>query len=573
MRSRILIILLAFIASLSAGAQIPFEKKGKWGMKDTTNNKVIVKPQYLSIEEVPGHDLFLVSKNQEQEYEGVKLRYGLIDKSGTMIVPMEGDSISFSKELIIVYNSKVFMINETRGKVYPQCKFYGYDGKLIKSMLGSINEVYPGGFYLTELTDTRDEDNRNFGRPIFSSSSYLCDNNLNRITEKPISITETLPGYIIYKEMENAPLSYNPPKKYIVISTEDFSQAGTFTDYIKVSDTLSLLESKNSTGIVYLASGDFTIQPYNKHDFDIYSGHVVLYNNLNEDAIAIDKQIGEITHGKVVRTISSSEIEFLPKGQSGKIIIDGFECEDVLPINDDGDVYSVLKGDKWGVYNSYQKELLFPFVFPAPINKRIGHECVIIRDNKGLSVYNKAGTALLTISDGKIADYEDNLIYIDNSWTPTGVYSTKLSKWILPYKKYDYIHRLEGGNFAAKDGEKYLIIGKNGQILNTLTNVKELSNMDGEYFIRVISNDGKLGLINRNNGRWIVKCIYENDIAWGSGESQNRRFAITQKRDTGEFVTIMTVSGKTIASKFFPYGTSRRAIHNFGNQYLYQTYR
>lgn len=214
--------------------------------------------------------------------------------------------------------------------------------------------------------------------------------------------------------------------------------------------------------------------------------------------------------------------------------------------------------------------MLIPVTLAAPVNKILRQEYVV---TKGDSLYNSSGEFLFSSNKGKIEDVDDGLVYIDNSWAPSAVYSLPLKKWIIPYGKYDNIHRMEGGNFAAKLKNTIYVISPKGLILNTLVNVSEISNIDGEYFIRVIGTDGKLGIINKTNGQWIAKCIYENDIAWGSGENQNRRFALTKKGDTGELVVVITVSGKTIASQFFPYGSSRAAIKNFGRKYLYQSFR
>ncbi|MDE5869282.1 MAG: hypothetical protein K2H18_03535 [Muribaculaceae bacterium] len=65
------------------------------------------------------------------------------------------------------------------------------------------------------------------------------------------------------------------------------------------------------------------------------------------------------------------------------------------------------------------------------------------------------------------------------------------------------------------------------------------------------------------SGIWAgAQTPFEKNGKWGLKDS------VTGKT----IVSIYTVGGRKIASKFFPYGTRKNVIIQFGKQYLYQSY-
>lgn len=551
---RSIITTIISVCALCVVAQSPFEKEGKWGLKDATSNKIIVKPQYLSLDTITGTSLFIVSKNVKSEYKGEQLQYGVINSLGKVIIPIKSDSISLFNSYIITYGTKYVPINETKLRPYTFFQCFSNDGTLLCQFDGNIEKQYKGGF-IANLLDT------NKRKP----SKYLFNTELNKLSTSPISVIESCPKYVLIKD-----------DAYVLYSTDTFLPIVSFSKYNSYKPNILIIEDNHKYGVVNMESGEFIAPKYlslsHKSEKFVNESRTILYNSVNEEAIAIDAD-GNYLNGKVVNDNNYvGNYVFMAVSDNGTIQLDGMSYEEVQPVLNNRDLYSVKKDGKWGLYNSYTKELLFPLILPSPVSNILRGSNVVINKNGNSSLYDKNGQELLSIKDGQIVDVEDGLIYIDNSWTPSGIYSINESKWIVPHNKYQSVLRLNGGNFAGKHGDTYYIISTKGTILNTINNTNSISNQDGEYFIRVIDNNGKLGLLNKINGSWIAKCLYENDIAWGSGKGNNRRFALTQKTDKGEHVIILTVGGQKIASQFFPYGTKEGVIRNFGRKYLYQSF-
>lgn len=136
--------------SLFAISQTPFEKKGKWGLKDNYN-KVILKPAYNSITAVPEANVFVVSKYLGTEYEGKALRYGVINESGTEIIPVKADSITFLNESVIAHTKTYTPLNDDRVLVYPYTELYTLSGQKLQGLEGYVKNFYPGGVLFVAL--------------------------------------------------------------------------------------------------------------------------------------------------------------------------------------------------------------------------------------------------------------------------------------------------------------------------------------------------------------------------------------------------------------------------------------
>lgn len=171
------------------------------------------------------------------------------------------------------------------------------------------------------------------------------------------------------------------------------------------------------------------------------------------------------------------------------------------------------------------------------------------------------------VSDDEVLEsyydgYPRRIIRTSSGW---GVQNTENGRLIVP-DKYKWIGQVGGHNgYCAKDENNYAhLFDKRGSKLGTFESIWNL----GDDIVKVIKN-GKLGIFNAKTMRQIIPCQYDDDIAWGGGSGQNRRFALSQKTSRGETLTVFTVGGRRIASKFFPRSASRYAIGSWGDKYLY----
>lgn len=557
MNIRSIITFLFSIYALFAIAQIPFEKNGKWGLIDETTNKVLLKPQYNSILVVPNGPCFIVSKFVKTQFEGEKLCFGVVNNSGKEIIPLKADSITQFNNNFLFHSQRYVPVGENKFRPYPHTNFYNIQGKLLMSQDGEIEAIYSGGLIFNSY---------DIGRGIIKSSRDIYNSSLNKISSNSIKIEKKSEKYILIKD-----------DNYIIYDISSFEPIVVFKDIdtkynnLSVQNYIILCDNQNF-GYFNFDTGTFVNPSFSKISSNSNSfnneSRLIIYNSVNQEAVAIADD-GSLINGSVIYD-NNNIGKYIFVEENTKELTDSTNPAwlDVRPLSYP-DLYAVKTENGWGVLNSNSKELLFPTVMPAPVSEIFHQKYAVINTPSSCSLYDKSGKLLLSVDKEKIVDCENGLIYIGNSWVPSGVYSIEDSKWIIPCNKYSIVKRLSGGIFAAKQNDVYQIISPKGQLLNKLNGISELSNVNGEYFIRVIDKNGKLGLINRSNGSWIVRCIYENDIAWGSGEGKNRRFALTQKTEKGEQVVIMTVAGNKIASRFFPSGTKPGVIRNFGRKYLY----
>lgn len=484
----------------------------------------------------------------------------MIDGHGKLVAPIGADSISTFQNYLIWHGNKLIKINDYRALNIGFTLIYDLDGHMVFKEDGHVENIFPGGFTFSHVD-------------ISSRRKYefLYDSELKRITDENMRIYYKIPNHIVVKELDR----WSQEKGYTIYTTSTFKPVATFNSkrYRTISQNLWVFLYGTKYGYLNLDSGEVNLTDYTGcslwNNSFINENRVILFTQINKSALAISKD-GNVESGKVVGDMNYGGLIFLSKNGDRGLVINGLECDDAVPIPEEIDMYSVKIDNKWGVYQSYHKEMIIPVVLPAPVNKIFRYSYVFI---KGSGLFSSSGELVFSWENDNIADVEDDLVYIGNSWNPQGVYSIPLCKWILPCNKYESIDRMSGGNFAAKVQNTIFVISPTGRVLNTLHNVSKISNVDGEYFIRVIGSNGKMGIINSKNGQWIAKCLYEDDIAWGAGKDQNRRFAIEKKTESGELVVVMTVGGKTVASKFFPYGSSRAAIRNFGRKYLFQSFR
>lgn len=217
-------------------------------------------------------------------------------------------------------------------------------------------------------------------------------------------------------------------------------------------------------------------------------------------------------------------------------------------------------------------------------NIKYGNKYAVTEKDGMYTVYSENGDKIFEVS----TDYEISLGDIDSGYIrtyrqngslndTTGIYSLSINDWIVEPGKSGNIYRVTTDRFAVEIApNKYNYITDKGVILNTLDNIRNdtIQFESYDYFydnlVKVTSTTGKMGFLNSKTGKWIIPCQFDQDITFGGGKGPNKKFAVSQTSDKGELVTVYTVSGKKIASQFFPWGMRMRNAHirTFGEKYL-----
>ena len=219
--------------------------------------------------------------------------------------------------------------------------------------------------------------------------------------------------------------------------------------------------------------------------------------------------------------------------------------------------------------------------FNGPVIK-YGNKYAVTEKDGMYTVYSENGDKVFDVS----TDYKINLGHIDSGYIETyrqdglkttGIYSLSMNDWIVEPGKSGNIYHVAPDRFAVEIApNKYNYITDKGVILSTLDNIRNdyIQFESYGYFydnlVKVISTTGKMGLLNSKTGKWIIPCQFDQHITFGGGKGPNKKFAVQQTSDKGELVTVYTVSGKKIASQFFPWGMRMRTAHirTFGEKYL-----
>lgn len=546
MRIFLMALLALILTTPSVFSQIPFEKDGKWGIKDESTNKVLIKPQFISLRITEFPQVFIASKNINKQYIKDRPLFGMVDQKGSIIVPFKADSITFYNDIIISHNSEYKLVNDTKAKAFPYTEFYNFEGNLLGKVNGLINP-FKGGFVVADFEK----------KPVVES---LYNWNFDKISNS-MKLINIYDHFILTKEN-------NTYRLYDILNLTPLLN---FSDYYKYQTDFLIIKETGQYGYINTQSDEYCGPIFTKAQNVNLGSHYELVLSNNEDMFSINNN-GEIHKVKLTRNGNGDNI-IVYIDSDGNNNLKGFECENFIPYKDGRSYFNVQKNGLWGVYDTEEKEITVPLIFPRPIEKWIGQEYVILTTDEGAELYDFGGNLLFATEEGKIDDVHRNIVFIDAHYSPSGIYSLNKNKWIIPYKKYDYINPLNYSIMAVSnyDSNTYFIYNYDGVLLNTLNGVKDISSVLGDV-IHVKGTNNKMGLLNKNNGQWLVRCLYEDDIAWGSGTGENQRFAVTQKKDKGEEVIVMTVGGKKIASQFFPYGTKPIVIKNFGKKYLYQSF-
>lgn len=579
----LLIIVMCF-SHLLVNAQIPFEKKGKWGIKNE-KGKTLVKPKYESIKSVDLiENRFIVQGKAKRPFEDVKLCYGVIDSNGKQVIPITADSIEVTKRGFVAFISEGKSIDGKRWHLTYKTHVYDWNGNIRDSIPGIVVKRLPGGFFVS--SDIRGiMSNKANGKNSYEDVPGILYNKnftkiddverLENIREDAILTYKRSRGESEYTYWDNLTLT-----PILNFNHYDFLKKN--KNIIIISDKDSGYGSEYSYG--YINFKDKTYKAPLFRSRQLPDGSYVFYKDNEENECFIINSDGSFSEAVsfIYRDKFDDEKKlFFKKNEAGLMIIDDLEVNDVVPTRSLRGLLSVQKDGKWGLYNYDEKEFVVPFVLAGPVsvmNKKyivtlIGDDWNTIRlcDIEGNKIFDVSSENLIDLENSNpdiIRTYKEDGLKI------TGIYSLKNNNWLFEPGKYGDIYTIEGDRFAVEvSPNKYNYVTSDGVVLSTLNNVEKSYHAFQNFtdFIKVTFTSGKIGLLNPKTGKWIIPGEYEKDIAFGGGSGSDRRIAVQQNSPQGELVSVYTIGGRKVASQFFPYNLYKRniAIYNFGQKYLY----
>ncbi|MDE7462117.1 MAG: WG repeat-containing protein [Muribaculaceae bacterium] len=566
-----LLVIGMCMSHLLVNAQVPFEKKGKWGIINE-NGKTLVKPKYESLKTVDLiENRFIVQGKVKRPFENDKLCYGVIDSSGKQIIPITADSIEVIKNGFIAFISEGTPINETHCRLAHKTNVYDGNGNIQESVPGMVTRKLPGGFIVCS-------DTRGYGKmfALYSKNFTKIDEveGFEDIRQDALITFERQGGRSEYTYWDN--LTLTPILKF-----NTYRLLNNNNDIIIISDSDSSYGSEDSYG--YISFKDNTYQEPIFTSKKQADGSYAFYKNNEENECFILNLDGSFSDAiSYTYTDKSQNVKQLvfKKNEAGLFRLDDLEVSDIVQFSKLPGLISIQKDGKWGLYNFDEKVFEIPFVLSGPVsNMNKGYLVTLTGDDWNTS-------SLCDIEGNKIFDvsseHEINLENVDsgdvftyrrNGLKTTGIYSLSNKKWLFEPDEYTTIYTISNDRYAVEvSPNKYNYITKDGVILNTLENVADgyFSFQDFTDFLRVSSTSGKMGLLNKRTGKWIVPCKFDMDFTFGGGSGADRKIAVQETTSNGETITVYTVSGRKVASQFFPFGIPKRSAHirAFGEKYL-----
>ena len=576
-----LALIVLCITYLVGNAQIPFKKKDKWGIQNEISGKTLVKAKYDTLISVGSNgNRFIVQDKVKRPYEGSKQCYGVINSEGKEVLPIIADSICIWKDGFICFVSQGVSVGEDRWRKIDEIKFYDIDGNLLNTIPGWIVEKLSTGYLVCGNGVDKEKFKSLYKDKRVSMNAPLTLYDKNFIKIDDVSGLEMIGknGIITYnisgndKEYtyrENATLKpcfnfyhyevWNNEKDIIVISQYDKYANHMLYGYIDLK------------GNKY-ESPSFSSDKMNDGSRVFDNGYECFV--LNQNGCRVDCKLFNFTN-----KFSNTQKIYLYKNNVGLYRLDDIEVDDITqPYNMPGKL-SIKKGDKWGLYDFDEKEMVLPFLFSEPISKMNKGYVLTEIDDSAYRLYDIEGKKIFDVP----SEYEIDIENISNSYVRTyrldglkitGIFSLKNNNWLFEPGKFGDIYTISGDRFAVEVApNKYNYVTSDGVVLSTLNNVENSYHafQDFKDFIKVTFTSGKIGLLNPKTGKWIIPGEYERDIAFGEGTGVDRRIAVQQNSPQGELVSIYTIGGRKIASQFFPYNLPKRniAIYNFGQKFLY----
>ncbi len=445
---------------------------------------------------------------------------------------------------------------------------------MTKQIPGVIIKKLPVGYWINSDNYIR----RRNGMGISVSKEHpgdLYGNDFNKIDD----------GFVILKP--NAVITFKKPyehsnrKEYIYRQNASLTPVVKFDDYDLWSGDNDIIILKKGTNEYNWRYGyiDFKNNHFQEPILESYmlNDGSRVFNN-GDKSIRLDKN-GNFSKGAVLKfnnKYNQKETMFVPVNDNGSYKLNDLMVEQTEQSNETPGSISVKKDGKWGLYNLETGKMTMPFIFPGYICKITNGYVITSADDKYI-LCDEEGNTILEVPDNEkisLNNISSGIIYTyKNEIYTTGIYSLTNKKWIIEPGKYDRFYSLPHDRYAVEIApNKYNIITTDGTILNTLDNIENAYFQFQDYtdFLKVTSTSGKMGLLNPKTGKWILQCQFDKDFTFGGGKGSNRKIALQQTTDKGQLITVYTVSGKKIASQFFPWGMNKRsiAIRRFGEMYL-----
>lgn len=559
--SRFIIALFIVFLSLESSANdfVPFQdKKGKYGLIDSTTNTIILKPKYFQIKPTYNDELFVVSK-----LKGGVQKYGLLNSStGKEVFPVKADTIIFTKKTKLAFIKKIDLES---GKEEAHTTILNKNGNSVATFKGRLVKRYPDGYmFATTLDETNLEK--------FDGKKFLCNNKFEQIGKYssafmlgrfPVILTFPKNNYPEY--LQHGYTIYNP---------NNFNKSLDIDQYrILASDVYLIKKNDHQYGI--LDSDNFEKIEWYPKLFD--SGEkTYLYSHIDKECLLINKD-KKIQLGKLIDTDSFDFPKiFVPVNDEGKYSFQGMNVDDVQMMESrktfDSDYVCFKQNDLWGVYDIKKNELLLkPSLEKCPF-ERVGENMYAVKEESKTNIFNSNGNLKFSFDDKNLHSLEaktkDHWLFF--GYNPyDAVFNEKTGKWLVPFGKCKEI--LVSNNTIitlSKTGE-FNIYNWDGSLKVRMTNIMRLGWVSYGT-VCLVNKSGKMGVMNASTGKMITPFLYDNDIVWGSrGSGNTKRFAVQQTIGNNDIITVYTVGGQKIVTKSFPRGSSSHyALRKFNDQYL-----
>lgn len=309
----------------------------------------------------------------------------------------------------------------------------------------------------------------------------------------------------------------------------------------------------------------------------------------NGNGVAIDEE-GNVHRGriffnsfKIPDSKNTENTVLLEQTPDGKYIVDGYTCDSICPF--DYMLYAYRVNGKWGISafnNEYKKDDVIKPVFPnlpLPTRKENKHygELYIASVGEYKEVYNQDGETIMRYPSGYdmgVLYYNDDLVSFykieGNSSGVRGIYNLCKREWIVPISDYGKMDILGSERVVHEiSPNKWEYLEKDGKVISTYDGVVDIHGFLGNL-LSIVDTNGKLGFIDSHSGRWLQKCQYDNDYEIGRKDPNGlRRFCVQKTGNNGETLYVFYDNGSFITSKYFPFGTSKILVEQWGYQVLF----
>ena len=569
----LLIIILSVGLCVPTKAQIPFQKKGKWGLTDTTG-KVILKSKYDTIYPFQ-RDYAIV------EEKGKK---GVVGKDGKVYIPCKFKKIIFPSFYRNPKGNDFFFVSE-EGTDFGMISSKAYFTMPLRAVFRGPDKRWYG------LRD-------NGWCEIISPNESLPKNwNINEDPVKQLEGGYTLFDHKLYNSKGIVKLENVSSCNLTRIGDEDYYRLNNGNAVVALlnpsSNTLwnVVKESLWSNGLQYMMLINDKIYPVNfldpdkkifmlKHpEFDLYSLHVNsnevipfklsdvrMYsfkkngNNFYEIALECKRGLFEEDLKELVKALDRTGLDFVISVKSG--IGKSLFAKS-------GEEISHNNVDRIFIKDNY----LYASIDGKEINIESGFDRKLLEYDR---IEEFGYRHKLVSKDGKVGIYRDNWgevippVYDRVQWLGkhfkvlknglAGIYTRDGDKLSDPVfrsvsNEEDFFVKGEPTYFIGRSPSgDMVVISEDGRKSQNLGNYDRISNV--AYGEAHIYKNGRVGIFNLRKLAVTVPCKFDDNIFWGIGLGDNRKVGVYISSPRGDQIEIWTVGGEKIASKFFPSGTS-----------------